>query len=328
MNTWATLPVLARKTQVLFSFQEVLLELELCRKETYFFLLMFGGFAFLFAFLLYTFFSSPKEKMQARELEYMKLQYEILNDKLNNMETLLADMEDRDDNVYRVVLEAEPIPRSVRRAGYGGPRRYDHLYGYSNSDIVASASKKLDLIASRLFAQSGSYDEVFEMARNKSEMLSSIPAIMPVKAVDLKYISSYFGYRPDPIDNKIKFHSGIDFSAKEGVSVYASGDGKVVEVETSRWGYGKMITIDHGYGYKTRYAHLKNFAVRKGQKVTRGQMIGRVGRTGKSTGSHLHYEVLKNDVPINPMHFFYNDLTPDQYEKILEQSTIPTKTMD
>ena len=291
-------------------------------------LLTFGGFAFLFAFLLYTFFNSPKEKMQARELEYMKLQYEILNDKLNNMETLLADMEDRDDNVYRVVLEAEPIPRSVRRAGYGGPHRYDNLYGYSNSDIVASASKKLDIIASRLFAQTQSYDEVFEMARNKSEMLSSIPAIMPVHAKDLKYISSYFGYRPDPIDNLIKFHSGIDFSADEGVSVYASGDGKVVEVETTRWGYGKMITIDHGYGYKTRYAHLKNFAVRKGQKVSRGQVIGRVGKTGKSTGSHLHYEVLKNDVQIDPMHFFYNDLTPDQYEKILERSVIPTKTMD
>ena len=310
------------------SFEKYILPKKAVVGRVFLALLMFGGFAFLFAFLLYTFFSSPKEKMQARELEYMKLQYEILNDKLNNMETLLADMEDRDDNVYRVVLEAEPIPRSVRRAGYGGPHRYDHLYGYSNSDIVASASKKLDLIASRLFAQSESYDEVFEMARNKSEMLSSIPAIMPVKATDLKYISSYFGYRPDPINNKIKFHSGIDFSANEGVSVYASGDGKVVEVETSRWGYGKMITIDHGYGYKTRYAHLKNFAVRRGQKVTRGQVIGRVGRTGKSTGSHLHYEVLKNDVQINPMHFFYNDLTPDQYEKILEQSTIPTKTMD
>ena len=310
------------------SFEKYILPKKAVVGRVFLALLMFGGFAFLFAFLLYTFFSSPKEKMQARELEYMKLQYEILNDKLNNMETLLADMEDRDDNVYRVVLEAEPIPRSVRRAGYGGPHRYDHLYGYSNSDIVASASKKLDLIASRLFAQSESYDEVFEMARNKSEMLSSIPAIMPVKATDLKYISSYFGYRPDPINNKIKFHSGIDFSANEGVSVYASGDGKVVEVETSHWGYGKMITIDHGYGYKTRYAHLKNFAVRRGQKVTRGQVIGRVGRTGKSTGSHLHYEVLKNDVQINPMHFFYNDLTPDQYEKILEQSTIPTKTMD
>lgn len=291
-------------------------------------LLMFGGFAFLLAFLLYTFFSSPKEKMQARELEYMKLQYEILNDKLTNMETLLADMEDRDDNVYRVVLEAEPIPRSARRASYGGPHRYDNLYGYASSDIVASASKKLDVIASRIYAQSKSYDEVYEMARNKSEMLSSIPAIMPVKAEDLKYISSFFGYRPDPIDNEIKYHSGIDFSADEGVQVHAVGNGKVIEVETTQWGYGKMVTIDHGFGYKTRYAHLKNFAVRKGQKVTRGQVIGRVGKTGKSTGAHLHYEVLKNDVQINPIHFFYNDLTPDQYEKFLERSRIPTKTMD
>ena len=291
-------------------------------------LLTFGGCAFLFAFLLYTFFSSPKERMQARELEFMKLQYEILNDKLNNMEALMADMEDRDDNVYRVVLEAEPIPRSVRRAGYGGPHRYDALYGFANSDIVANASKKLDIIASRLYVQSQSYDEVFEMARNKSEMLSSIPAIMPVKAEDLKYISSFFGYRPDPIDNETKFHSGIDFSANEGVEVHVVGDGKVIAVETTQWGYGKMITVDHGYGYKTRYAHLSRFKVRVGQRVKRGQVIGLVGQTGKSTGAHLHYEVLKNDIQIDPIHFFYNDLTPDQYEKVLEQSTIPTKTMD
>lgn len=291
-------------------------------------LLTFGGFAFLFAFILYTFFSSPKERMQARELEYMKLQYEVLNDKLDNMAVILEDLEKRDDNVYRVVFEAEPIPRSVRNAGYGGMHRYDNLYGYANSDIVVSASKKMDIIASQLYAQSQSYDEVFTMARNKTEMLSSIPAIVPVKEKDIKYISSYFGYRPDPIYNVTKFHSGMDFSAKEGTDVYATGDGVVCEVKQMHWGYGNVVTIDHGYGYKTRYAHLKKFAVRNGQKVKRGQLIGYVGATGKATGAHLHYEVLKNDVNIDPIHFFYNDLTPDQYEQILIQSTVPTKTMD
>ena len=286
------------------------------------------GMAFLFAILLFALFKSPQEKIQARELEYMKLQYDILNDRMDLYEAELADLEQRDNNVYRVIFDAEPITSVKRRMGLANVNLYANLEGYRNSEKVIAASKKLDMIASQLYYQSISYDEVFEMARNKEEMLASIPAIMPMRVKDIKYISSFFGYRPDPIDNVVKFHSGIDFSANEGVSVYASGNGKVVEVETTRWGYGKMITIDHGYGYKTRYAHLKNFAVRKGQKVTRGQVIGRVGKTGKSTGSHLHYEVLKNDVQINPIHFFYNDLTPDQYEKFLERSRIPTKTMD
>lgn len=291
-------------------------------------LLIFCGFTFLIAFLLYTFFSSPKEMAQARELEYMKLQYTMLNDKLDNMQRVLSEMEDRDDNVYRVVFEAEPIPHEVRCSGLGGAHQYDNLYGYSNSDIVVNTTKKLDVIASQIFTQSKSYDEVFEMARNKAEMLVCIPAIIPVKEKNVKYISSFFGYRPDPIYNVAKFHSGIDFSANEGVDVYATGNGKVVEVETTRWGYGKMVTIDHGYGYKTRYAHLKKFNVRKGERVERGQKIGTVGRTGKTTGAHLHYEVLKNNVPIDPVHFFFNDLDPDQYQRLLNQSKLPTKALD
>ncbi|MCF0200644.1 MAG: M23 family metallopeptidase [Bacteroidales bacterium] len=290
--------------------------------------LVFGGFTFLMAFLLYTFFSSPKEKAMARELEYMKLQYEILNDKMDDMQVLLSDMEDRDENVYRVAFEAEPIPRAVRYSGFGGVHRYDSLYGYSNSEIVLNASKKLDLIASRMYALSTSYDEVFDLARNKSEMLASIPAIMPVKEKDLKYISSFFGYRPDPIFNVSKFHSGIDFSANAGVEVVATGDGVVSDVVNTLWGYGKVVEIDHGYGYTTRYAHLKNYSVRKGMRVKRGDKIGTVGRTGKATGDHLHYEVLKNGVQINPLHFFINDLNPDSYQGLLGKSTLPTPPMD
>lgn len=284
--------------------------------------------AFLFVMLFYRFFGSPRERMQARELEYMKLQYEILSDKVDDMNQLLSDIEHRDDDIYRVIFEAEPIDSSVRKAGFGGADRYEALYGYKNSDLVVAMSRKLDIIASQLYVQSKSYDEVFEMARNKSLMLSAIPAIIPVKETDIKYISSYFGNRIDPFYKVSKFHSGIDFSAPKGTFVYASGDGKVVEASSQKSGYGKMITIDHGFGYQTRYAHLNNFAVRKGQKVKRGQLIGYVGNTGKSTGNHLHYEVLKNDVLIDPIHFFFNDITPDQYDKIIAQSKQPSQAMD
>lgn len=306
------------------------LETPRAKKVLRFFLVLLAvlGVAFLFAVLLFTFFKSPKEKSQARELEYLKLQYEILNDRLDDMEALLTDMEQRDNDLYRVMFEADPIPRSVRRSSFSDADRYAGLYGYINSNQVVSAARKLDVIASQLYHQSVSYDTLFALARNKSDMLAHIPAIFPLKEMDVKYISSYFGYRPDPIYKIEKFHSGIDFSAQLGTEAYATGDGVVLDVENNEWGYGNMVTIDHGYGYKTRYAHLQKSAVRKGQKVKRGQRIGYIGNTGKTTGVHLHYEVLKNDVQIDPINFFYNDLTPDEYEQILEQSTLPTQTMD
>jgi murein DD-endopeptidase MepM/ murein hydrolase activator NlpD len=197
-----------------------------------------------------------------------------------------------------------------------------------NSDLVVSAARKMDVIASQLYNQSVSYDSLFVMARNKSDMLAHIPAIFPLKETEVKYISSYFGYRPDPIYKIEKFHSGMDFTAALGTEAYATGDGVVYDVERNEWGYGNMVILDHGYGYKTRYAHLLKPAVRKGQKVKRGQVIGYIGATGKATGVHLHYEVLKNDDQIDPINFFYQDLTPDEYDLILQQSTLPTQTMD
>ena len=286
------------------------------------------GIAFLFAVLLFTFIKSPKEKAQARELEYMKLKYEIMNDRLDDLEALMTDMEQRDNNLYRVMFEADPIPYQVRRSGFSDADRYADLYGYMNSDLVVSAARKMDVIASQLYNQSVSYDSLFVMARNKSDMLAHIPAIFPLKETEVKYISSYFGYRPDPIYKIEKFHSGMDFSANLGTEAYATGDGVVFDVERNEWGYGNMVILDHGYGYKTRYAHLLKPAVRKGQKVKRGQVIGYIGATGKATGVHLHYEVLKNDDQIDPINFFYQDLTPDEYDQILEQSTLPTQTMD
>lgn len=291
-------------------------------------LLGVAGAAALFAFLLYTFFQSPNEKAQARELEYMKLQYEILSDRLDNIEVLVSDMEQRDNDLYRVMFEADPIPSDIRRSGFLNMNRYAGLYGYHNSEQVVAITMKLDIIASQLYHQSVSYDELFELARNKEEMLACIPAIFPLKEVEIKYISSYFGHRPDPIYKITKFHSGIDFSAQMGTEAYVTGNGVVEDVEHNEWGYGTMVVINHGFGYKTRYAHLQKAAVRKGQKVKRGQLIGYIGNTGKTTGVHLHYEVLKNGVAIDPINFFFNDLTPDEYNQILQQSTLPTQTMD
>lgn len=292
------------------------------------FLLSTFAFALGIVVLIFFFFGSPREKMQAREIEYLRLQYRILEDRVNDMEVVTDELEQRDNNIYRVIFEADPIPSSRRKSGFSSADRYEELIGYKNSDVVLLVTGKLDTIASRLYYQSVSYDKVFEMARRKTEMLSCIPAIIPVKTSDIKQISSYFGYRTDPIYKVTKYHSGIDFAASKGTEVFASGDGEVVNVEKNYWGYGNVVTIDHGYGYQTRYAHLSKFAVKKGQKVKRGQLIGYVGNTGKATGPHLHYEVLKNETAVDPMHFFFNDLSPEQYEKILEQAALPSLTMD
>lgn len=294
-------------------------------------LLYLFGAVVLAVFLLFIYswlFTSPRERMQAREIEYLKLQYELLDERMDQMNILLEDMQQRDNDVYRVIFEADPIPVSVRKSGMGGADRYDKLYGYKSSDLVVRVTQKLDRIASQLYTQSKSYDEVFALAKNKAQMLACIPAIIPVKEREIRQISSYFGYRSDPIYKVSKFHSGMDFAAPVGTEVFVTGDGVVEKMEHNHWGYGNLITVDHGYGYKTQYAHLSKFAVKKGQKVKRGQVIGYVGNTGKSTGSHLHYEVLRNGIPTDPMHYFFNDLSPEEYETILEQASLPTISMD
>lgn len=292
------------------------------------YLLSTAAFAFLFVILIQNFFGSPTERMQAREIEYLKLQYDIMNDKIDNLDILLTELEDRDDNIYRMIFEADPIPSSVRKAGYGGSNRYLALDGHVNSDMVINTAKRIDVLTSQLYVQSKSFDEIYEMAKNKSEMLSCIPAIMPVKGTDIYRISSHYGQRTDPFYKVAKFHGGIDFSGRVGLGIYATGDGVVIKVEKNKSGYGNNILIDHGYGYKTRYAHLHSFKVKKGQKVKRGQEIGTMGNTGKSTAPHLHYEVIKNNKTVNPINFFYNDITPEEYDKILELSQYPSQTMD
>lgn len=293
-------------------------------------LFLITALAFSIALIIgsYTFFESPKERMLKNEISQYELQYQIMNDRLDNLQKLVDEMADRDDNIYRVIFEAEPIPVGQRQAGYGGVDRYAKLEGYNNSELMIETSKKLDNLASQLYVQSKSFDEVYEMARNKEKMLSCIPAIQPVNNIELKRLSSYYGYRIDPIYKIKKFHAGVDFSAPQGTPIYSSGAGTVVKTHKSRRGYGNTITIDHGYGYSTFYAHIKDISVKKGQKVTRGQIIGTVGNTGKSTAPHLHYEVRRNNRTVNPIYYFFNDLSPEEFETILTLSKLPNQSLD
>jgi hypothetical protein len=299
------------------------------KRLLYFFTHLSTGvvFAAVVLILAYNFLDSPKERAQKREIEEMKLQYRMLNDQLDRVTKLIADLQDRDDNIYRVIFEAEPIPSSVRQAGIGGVDRYEKLKGHNNSELLIETQKTMDKILGQLYIQSKSYDEVFALAKNKENMLVSIPAIQPVSNRDLRRIGSYFGSRTDPFYKVSKFHEGIDFSAPVGTEVYATGNGTVSDAGRNA-GYGNQIILDHGYSYKTVYAHLSRMFVKPGQKIRRGQIIGYVGNTGKSTSPHLHYEVRKNGIAVNPIYYFFNDLTPEEFQMMLEFSSMPSQTMD
>jgi murein DD-endopeptidase MepM/ murein hydrolase activator NlpD len=300
------------------------------KRLLYFFTHLSTGVVFSAVVLLiaYNLVDSPKEKAQKREIEQLALQYRILNDQLDRATAILKDLQDRDDNIYRVIFEAEPIPGPIREAGIGGIDRYEKLKGYSNSEIMTETSKKMDRILGKLYVQSKSFDEVFELAKNKEKMLASIPAIQPVNNKDLRRVGSHFGMRMDPFYKVKKFHEGIDFTASVGTEIYATGNGTVAEAGRNQGGYGNQIVIDHGYSYRTVYAHLSRIFVRPGQTVFRGQVIGYVGNTGKSTSPHLHYEVRKNGIAVNPIYFFFNDLSPEQFEQMLAMSAEPSQTMD
>ncbi len=278
--------------------------------------------------LAYNFISSPREKVLLNELEQYKLQYKIMNDRLDKVQKVLSDVQDRDDNIYRVIFEAEPVPSEIRKAGFGGVDRYEQLERIPNSEIVVNTAKRLDEITSQLVVQSKSYDEVFKLAKDKEKLIASIPAIQPVDFHDLRRIGSLFGYRTDPFYKVTKFHEGIDFTAAVGSPIYATGDGVIAEAEYNSGGYGNKIVINHGFSYETVYAHLSKIKVKKGQKVKRGEVIGLMGNTGKSTAPHLHYEVHKAGIPMNPIYFFFNDITPAEYQAMIELSAQPSQTLD
>jgi murein DD-endopeptidase MepM/ murein hydrolase activator NlpD len=285
-------------------------------------------FSVVILLIAYSYIDSPKEKQLKREINDLTLQYEILQQRVHQSEVVLNELEQHDDNIYRVIFEAEPIPESVREAGYGGVNKYRDLQGLDNSELVIETSKMIDKLTKQLYIQSKSFDEIFTLAKNKNQMLASIPAIQPLSNKDLGRIASGFGYRIHPIYKTSIMHTGQDFTAPVGTDIYATGNGVVEKVEFYGRGYGNNIIINHGYGYETLYGHLSKINVRQGQKINRGDVIGFVGNTGTSTGPHLHYEVIKNGNKINPINFFYNDLTPEEYEKMLIISAQQNQSFD
>ena len=285
-------------------------------------------FASVIVFLAYNFFDSPKEKQLRRQLEETTFQLDLLKQRADQVDLVLRDMQDRDNTIYRVIFEADPIPQSVREAGYGGVDKYNDLKGTYNSESVIDVTKRFDKLSKQLYIQSKSFDEVFGLVKNKAQMLSSIPAIQPISNKDLNYVASGFGWRIHPIYKTEMMHSGMDFTAPIGTPIHATGNGTVVKVEANGRGFGNNVTINHGYGYQTLYGHMSKMTVRPGQKVNRGDIIGYVGNTGSSTGPHLHYEVHKSGSPVNPINFYFNDLTPEAYEKMVEISSRPGQSFD
>lgn len=271
---------------------------------------------------------SPKEKELQSELTRVKAEMKRMNADIDFANTVLNDIELRDEEMYRLALHAKSFPEELRRMGAGGSNKYKYLEDLSNAELLKSTSSKIDKLERRLHAQNLSFEELIKIARNKEKLLASIPAIQPVRNTQLKRAVSGFGFRIDPVYRTRRMHTGIDFTADRGTEVYATGDGVVEVVESKRWGYGKSIVINHGFGYKTRYAHLSAFKVKQGQKIKRGELIGLIGSTGKSTGPHLHYEVEKDGKKVNPIAFCHSDLSPDQYELLLEMSENSNKSMD
>ena len=279
-------------------------------------------------FIFYSFFDSPKEKKLKSEINFLISNYQKFESKLLDIETVLDDIQKRDDNIYREIFEANPIPTEIRKAGFGGVNKYKYLEGFSNTELLKELDNKFDVLKKQLYVQSKSFDQIIELTKDKNKMLSSIPAIQPLSNKDLSRMASGFGYRIDPIYKTRKFHAGMDFSAKTGTPIYATGDGKVFKVSKSKRGYGNHVVIDHGYGYKTLYAHMSKTAVKRNQKVSRGDVIGFVGNTGKSVAPHLHYEVHKDGKKINPVNFYYNDLNAEEYERMIEISSRSNQSFD
>jgi murein DD-endopeptidase MepM/ murein hydrolase activator NlpD len=280
--------------------------------------------------ILYSnYFESPKELMLKNEVNELKYYFSKLNDEVETLNKTLADLEHRDDNIYRVVLGAEPIDKSVRDAGVGGVDRYEDIKekGFENKDMIISLFEKADKLKRKVYIESKSQDEVVQLAEKKEALFAAIPAIQPIANKQLVALASGFGIRIHPVYKVRKMHTGIDFAAPIGTPIYATADGKIEEVSVRFSGYGKMVVIDHGFGYKTRYAHMHEFAVRQGQNIKRGELIGYVGDTGLSTAPHLHYEVMMNGVLINPVHYFFNDLTPAEYEKVVELASVENQSL-
>lgn len=285
---------------------------------------IFGGLSFLAFFLLI---ETPSMKDLQAENSKLLSQYSILSQRLDDAMEVLEDIQQRDDNMYRVVLNSEPVSSTVRNAGYGGTNRYNELMNMDNSALVVETTQKMDMLAKQLYIQIKSFDELVKLSKEQDDYLRHIPAIQPIANRDLKRTASGYGRRIDPVYKVPKFHHGMDFSCDVRTPIYATADGKVV---SAKWesGYGWTVELDHGYGYRTRYAHLHSFTVKKGQQVVRGEQIALSGNSGKSTGPHLHYEVVVNGKKVNPINYYFMDLDADGYDEMLRMAENHGKVFD
>jgi len=282
---------------------------------------LFGGIllGIIFLFMVLYFFPSPREKQLIKEKEGLESQLEMLNQQVDQMQIVMTDLQQRDDNLYRVLFGAEPIPLSIRQGTQRKIDYYEQLAKMTNSQMAGELALKVDMLEKEMYTQAKSYDEVLEMAKNQEIRMENIPAIQPVMNKDLKRVASGYGMRIDPIYHVRRFHQGMDFSAPIGTEVFATGNAKV-EFAGWRQGYGNTVILDHGYGYKTLYAHLYKTLVKKGQRVRRSDIIALVGNTGKSTGPHLHYEVRLNGKPVDPRNYYFYDLSPEEYDQMIQIS--------
>ena len=286
-------------------------------------LIAFFGFIGFSQFLM-----SPNERAQKREFDNLKLHYELLSKRIEESSKVLAELQERDNTIYRVYFEANPIPDEQRKAGFGGVNRYKFLEGFDNSSMIQRATKDLDILSKQLVVQSKSLDEIVDLAKKKEKMLASIPAIQPVSNEHLTRMASGYGWRNDPFTKARKFHKGMDFTAPQGTPIYAAGDGVVLRADGRATGYGRHVRIDHGFGYVTLYGHMTQFVVKRKQKVKRGDLIGYVGSTGRSKAPHLHYEVRKNGRPINPINFYYGSLTAEEFAAMLKAAKLEGQSYD
>jgi murein DD-endopeptidase MepM/ murein hydrolase activator NlpD len=273
----------------------------------------------MFFFIFVSTIPSPEEKQLTQDKSHMEAQYKVLDRQLQEFQYVMNDLQQRDDNLYRVIFQADPIPLSVRRGSSADTQYYEQLLDMTNSEIVVSTSKKLNELKKELYIQSKSYDELVLLAKNKETMLENLPAIQPVLNKNLMRMASGYGWRIDPIYHTRRFHAGMDFTAPVGTDIYATGNGTVSGAGWEQ-GYGNCVQIDHGYGYVTLYAHMNAIKVRVGQKLKRGDVIGMIGNTGKSTGPHLHYEVHYKGEIMNPQNYYYLDLSPAEYDRMVQMS--------
>lgn len=304
------------------------------KRKKFGYIVLFLVSSALFGFLIFlllintSYFETPKDKIQAREIEVLQLNYKVLNKKLDLMDEVLAAVENRDNNIYRIYFNTMPISDEERKAGFGGVNRYKDLQGFNNSELIENTTKRVDILTKELVIQSKSLDDIVLLAKQKEKLLAAIPAIQPVKNEDLKHMASGYGYRSDPFTKIKKFHYGMDFTSKTGTPIYATGDGVIYKADASLSGYGNHVEINHGYGYKTLYAHLSKYNCKPGQRMKRGDLIGYVGSTGRSQAPHLHYEVLKDGVHVNPLNFYYGSISAKEYLEISKLANQENQSLD